>query len=220
MRDQFGRLAGPNARDAALGHTAGVLRPVGHDHEPVAARLRDDLRLRELPVAGKGQHLVVTVVDDDDVAFRVDTDAVGLVQRVPLHENRGRATGLNLPDPPRRRIRVLPQIARLRDVDRSVLRDLEVIAPSRVLDANLADGWAGPQVKLPNDGHAQVVLAPPAILISLVKGPAGDVAARRMAQRERRGHGPLGGGLHAAVRLTRQPVSERPDHWHRWPTYG
>ena len=91
-----------------------------------------------LPSWRERQHLVVADVDDDDVALRVEGDAVGLTQRRALDEDRRGAVRRDLPHLPRRRIRILAARARLRRVDRAVVGDLDVVEAGRFLDADLA----------------------------------------------------------------------------------
>ena len=81
--------------------------PSGMIDETVVARLRRVLGLHQLTGWRERQHLVVADVDDDDVALRVEGDAIGLAQRRTLHEDRRRAVRRDLPDLPGRRIRLL-----------------------------------------------------------------------------------------------------------------
>ena len=66
---------------------ADVLRAVGHDHQAVVAGLHRRLGLDQLSRGRERQHVVVADVDDDNVALRIEGDAVRLTERRAL--NRG-----------------------------------------------------------------------------------------------------------------------------------
>ena len=70
-----------------LMHAAHVLGAVGHDDEAIVSGLRRGLGFDQLAGGRKGQHFVVADVDDNDVALRVERDAVRLPERRALLED-------------------------------------------------------------------------------------------------------------------------------------
>ena len=71
-----------NARHAAEAHAADVLGAIVEYDEPVVAAFESVLRIQELTVIRiEGQHGIVADVDDDDVALRIDSDAIRNSQR-------------------------------------------------------------------------------------------------------------------------------------------
>src|SRR5688572_20414859 len=116
--DELGRSSGTDARDTSLPDAAHVLRPIRHDHETIAPRLRGLLGAEQPAGRRQGQHRGVADVDDDDIPPRIEGDAVRLKEWCPLHEDRCRAVWRDLPDLPRRGIRRVPKIPRARGVDR------------------------------------------------------------------------------------------------------
>src|SRR4029453_9631928 len=132
------------------------------------------------------QHLVVADVHDDDVALRVEGDAVRLTEWRALDEDGGRAVRRDLPDLPGCRVRLVAANSGDGGVDGAVVRDLDIVEPADLLHPGFARRGAGLQVELPNHGHARLGRGRAAVAIGDVQHAAGDVAAVGFVQHERR----------------------------------